>query len=356
MKLNKSLILGAALSLAVVFPAFAQVGPGPPPNGKPTGAAGGDLCQSYPNPQVCSVANVASGLTGTGALVQATSPTLVTPNIGAATGTSLNISSGSIILASSGLGSVNAGLTIPSNLAVITLGSGSDVSIGRGGVATLQLGGINAASPVAQTLQAQGSRGGTDTNTAGANLTEQCGDGTGNATGCTYTFKTSHAGSTGATQQTMNSQIVLGDNTVAMPNLASSSAGTTGTLCWTTGTGNVNVDTTTTCLLSSYRYKMNAKPLDVGLDEISKLKPISYDLKPEFNPKHLGRQIGLGAEDVAKVDDRLVSHLDDGRVNSVRYQQLTAVLVKGEQELLARVVALEKRNAALESQLRHQRH
>lgn len=45
-----------------------------------------------------------------------------------------------------------------------------------------QLGAANAASPVAQTLQAQGSRGGTDTNVGGANLTVAPGTGTGTGT------------------------------------------------------------------------------------------------------------------------------------------------------------------------------
>lgn len=54
------------------------------------------------------------------------------------------------------------------------------------GTATLQLGALNAASPVAQTLQAQGSRAGTDSNIGGADFTNQSGQGTGTGTGSSW--------------------------------------------------------------------------------------------------------------------------------------------------------------------------
>lgn len=116
------------------------------------------------------------------------------------------------------------------------------------------------------------------------------------------------------------------------PNLATSSAATTGTLCWTTGTGLVNVDTTTTCLLSSRRYKQDINPLNSGLAKVMQLRPVSYELRPQFDPTHLGQQVGLIAEEVDRVDPRLVSREADGSAHAVRYQQLTAVLVQAIQD------------------------
>lgn len=241
----------------------------------------------------------------------------------------------------------------------ITQGSANQfLWTGRGiltspGSADIQMGGTNAASAVAQTLSTQGSRGGTDTNVAGGNLTIQSGLGTGNATGSLLILQTPHAGSTGAAAETATTQISLGDNTVGMPNLASSSAATTGTVCWTTSTGNLTVDTTVACLASDLRTKMNIKPLDAGLAEVMALKPISYDNKPEFNGKHLGRQVGLGAQDVQKVDPRLVSLYaagpDEGTPQGVRYMQLTAVLIKAIQQQEAEI-------AALKTELHHLEH
>ena len=79
------------------------------------------------------------------------------------------------------------------------------------------------------------------------------------------------------------------------------------------------------------------------------LKPVAYTLRDQYNPSGLGEQIGFFAEDVAKVDTRLVSIDDtDGTPHAVRYQQLTAVLTKAIQEQQAQISQLKRRLAALE--------
>lgn len=134
---------------------------------------------------------------------------------------------------------------------------------------------------------------------------------------------------------------VQGGGVLLAPALGTSSAATTGTLCWTTGTGLINVDTTTTCLASSIRFKKNVEDLNVGLKEVMALRPVSYELKPEYDPNHLGRQVGLIAEEVQKTDGRLVSLDHDGKTpRGVRYQQLTAVLIKAIQEQQAEIQEL----------------
>ena len=138
----------------------------------------------------------------------------------------------------------------------------------------------------------------------------------------------------------------IGGATVKLTGLATSSAAQTGTVCSGTG-GLLTVDTTTTCLASSRRWKEHISALDAGIDELMKLKPVSYDLKPAFNPAHLGRQIGLIAEDVQAVDPRLVGLDKDGKPNGVRYQQMVALLVKAVQEQQAEITQLRKRVAEL---------
>lgn len=129
---------------------------------------------------------------------------------------------------------------------------------------------------------------------------------------------------------------------VTMPGLASSSAATTGTVCWTTATGNLTVDTTLACLASTLKVKKNVASLDIGLDAVLHMRPVSYDLKPEFNPEHLGHQVGLIAEEVGKIDQRLIAVDDNGEPRGVRYMQLTAVLVKAIQDQQKQIRALQR--------------
>ncbi len=127
-------------------------------------------------------------------------------------------------------------------------------------------------------------------------------------------------------------QLEIKSSAILMPTLASSSAAQTGTVCWSSPGGNLTVDTTVACLASTMRVKQNVLPIDVGLKEVMALRPISYELKPEHNPKHLGRMVGLIAEEVQKTDSRLVALDDKGEPLGVRYMQMTAVLIKAIQE------------------------
>lgn len=138
------------------------------------------------------------------------------------------------------------------------------------------------------------------------------------------------------------SRLLIGTG-VALPNLTSASGAQTGYLCWITGTGALSYDPTNTCLVSSIRYKQNVLPLDDGLTQVMALKPVSYDLKPEFNPSHIGRQIGFIAEDVVKVDPRIVPLDAKGLPRSVQYDRITAMLVKAVQDQQHEIDQLKKR-------------
>lgn len=78
-----------------------------------------------------------------------------------------------------------------------------DVFLSRSAAAVLQIGAANAASPVNQSLRAQGSRGGTDTNVAGGSLTVYSGLGTGTATPSELIFQTGVVQASGTTQHTL---------------------------------------------------------------------------------------------------------------------------------------------------------
>lgn len=91
------------------------------------------------------------------------------------------------------------------------VGTGTrDLILSRNAAATLRLGDVNAAAPISQTLDVQGSRSGTDTNVAGANLTVRSGIGTGNATGSSLIFQTPLAVASGTGAQTSTTRLTLG--------------------------------------------------------------------------------------------------------------------------------------------------
>lgn len=106
---------------------------------------------------------------------------------------------------------------------------------------------------------------------------------------------------------------LTGQGALLFPNLATSSAATTGTLCWTTGTGNVNVDTTTTCLLSSMRFKHDWNRILGGdaLSEVMRYKPGTFYYNDDL--KIPGIQASFLAEDIAEVNPDLAVYGDDGK-------------------------------------------
>lgn len=115
-------------------------------------------------------------------------------------------------------GNVTSGtsLSVTSNTGTVRLGASVDTILTRGGAAaTWQLGAANAASPVAQTLQAQGSRPGTDVNTAGGGLTIHSGIGTGNVGTSTFTLQ----GIIGNATSTTTAQTVAAG--ISIPGVAS---------------------------------------------------------------------------------------------------------------------------------------
>lgn len=75
--------------------------------------------------------------------------------------------------------------------------------------ATLQQGAINAASPVAQILQAQGSRAGTDSNVGGANYNVRCGAGTGTGTLSVLALQSPIAVASGTGAQTQTTGLAI---------------------------------------------------------------------------------------------------------------------------------------------------
>jgi hypothetical protein len=87
-------------------------------------------------------------------------------------------------------------------------GDFNDTFLRRRGVANLQLGSVDAAAPVAQTLSVQSVAAGT-TNTAGANFTIDGSQGTGTGIGGSIVFRTAAAGSSGSTVNSLATAMTI---------------------------------------------------------------------------------------------------------------------------------------------------
>jgi hypothetical protein len=79
-------------------------------------------------------------------------------------------------------------------------------------------------------------------------------------------------------------------------------------------------------MTSSKRFKEEIKPMDKASEAILALKPVMFRYKKEIDPAGT-QQFGLVAEDVERINTDLVVRDENGKVNSVRYEQVNAVLL-----------------------------
>src|SRR6266576_2542250 len=79
-------------------------------------------------------------------------------------------------------------------------------------------------------------------------------------------------------------------------------------------------------MTSSARFKDEIKPMDKASEVILALKPVSFRYKKEVDPQRVA-QFGLVAEDVEKINLDLVIRDAQGRPQTVRYEQVNAMLL-----------------------------
>ena len=77
---------------------------------------------------------------------------------------------------------------------------------------------------------------------------------------------------------------------------------------------------------SSARFKDEIKPMDTASEAILALKPVAFRYKKELDPEGIP-QFGLVAEQVEKVNPDLVARDDGGKVYTVRYEAVNAMLL-----------------------------
>ena len=94
----------------------------------------------------------------------------------------------------------------------------------------------------------------------------------------------------------------------------------TGSTVVVNSTGKLGVAT------SSARFKEAIKPMDKASEAILALKPVTFRYKQELDPDGIP-QFGLVAEQVEKVNPDLVVRDENGKVNTVRYDAVNAMLL-----------------------------
>jgi len=77
---------------------------------------------------------------------------------------------------------------------------------------------------------------------------------------------------------------------------------------------------------SSQRFKTEIKPMDKSSEAILALKPVTFHYKKELDPEGI-LQFGLVAEEVEKVNPDLVARDAQGKIYTVRYEAVNAMLL-----------------------------
>jgi len=98
--------------------------------------------------------------------------------------------------------------------------------------------------------------------------------------------------------------------------------------------------------VSSAGFKEAIKPMDKVSEAILALKPVSFRYKEELDPDRIP-QFGLVAEEVEKVNPDLVVRGEDGKVMTVRYEAVNAMLLN---EFLKEHAKVEEQDHKLQKQ------
>jgi hypothetical protein len=186
--------------------------------------------------------------------------------------------------------------------------------------------------------------------------------GTGNtATGSVALFNNTAGGSNTALGLGAGSNVTTANNVICIG--ARVSGANTSNTCFIGNVSGVgimgdNVKVTSSgqlgVAMSSARFKQNIKPMENASESILALKPVTFRYKKEIDPDGI-RQFGLVAEDVEKVNPDLVGHGADGKVYTVRYEAVNAMLLNEFLKEHRTVQEQQKEIDALKAELKEQK-
>ncbi len=214
------------------------------------------------------------------------------------------------------------------------------------GAGTLQLGNADVAAPVAQFLTMQSVVAGT-ADAAGPTTTIRGALSSGAGTGGSINIQTTNTGAASTTQNSSTTAVTItggATHLFELPLISTDATHTDATMCEDTtthalyfGSGSAGI-----CLgTSSERYKHGIADLDVGVNELMKLRPVQYYLNADHgDPNKL--LYGFTAEQGMMAFPKLVGFDAEGRPSSFDHLGVVPPLVKGFQDHEARLQALER--------------
>jgi len=97
---------------------------------------------------------------------------------------------------------------------------------------------------------------------------------------------------------------------------------------------------------SSLRYKDNIASLKLGLETVAQLRPVTFNWKTNGES-----DLGFVAEEVNQVSPLLTTLNKDGQIEGVKYDRISAVLVKAVQEQQQQIAELKTHNAAQQQEI-----
>ena len=106
-------------------------------------------------------------------------------------------------------------------------------------------------------------------------------------------------------------------------------------------------------IVSSGRFKEAVKPMGDASEALLALQPVTFRYKQDLDPDGIP-QFGLIAEEVEKVNPDLVARDADGKVNTVRYEAVNAMLLNEFLKEHNKVRALATKQKALELRIAKQ--
>ncbi|HJZ79158.1 MAG TPA: tail fiber domain-containing protein, partial [Pyrinomonadaceae bacterium] len=98
---------------------------------------------------------------------------------------------------------------------------------------------------------------------------------------------------------------------------------------------------------SSLRYKTNVNPFLTGLSLVRRLRPVSFNWKDGG-----AADVGLLAEEVNRVEPRLTFRNEQGEIEGVKYDQMSAVFINAIKEQQAQIEKQQAQIAAQEARIK----